>query len=141
MLMRLLLWQFCEDTARPSIGVHNSLLDKHISTEPGHQDCPHNIVDSSRRKETQRNHTVQVVRKLVVNILACAWGHVRGNGKVDVGEHEEGSHGYSGADSRCPVWEILVLGEIDIEETGGYEDVDDRKRVGNQAVDFGQLGN
>ena len=113
--MRLCLWQLSEHTTRPPIGIHNSLLNENIPTESGQQHRPHNIVDSSRSEEAQSHHAMQVVWKLLVDILVRCWRDVRRNGKVEIGQHEEHSHWNSGADPRRPVWEVLVFGEVDID--------------------------
>lgn len=137
--MRLFLWKLGENTTRPPVGVHNGLLDKNISTKSGQQNCPDNVVNASGSKEAQSHHTMKVVREFLVHILVRGWRNIRCNGKVEIGQHEECGHWYGGTDSRCPIWEVLLLGEIDVYQTGGHEEVDNCKGVGNQAVKYGQL--
>lgn len=78
---------------------------------------------------------MQIVWELVVHALARGWRHVRRNHQVQVGEEEENGDGEGGADSGGPVGEARFVGEVDPDEAGGYEDVDDRKGIGNEAFD------
>lgn len=77
---------------------------------------------------------MQVVWELVVDALACGWRDVRRDHEVDVGEEEEDGDGEGCADSGGPVGETRGFGEIDPNETGGYEHVDDGEGVGDEAV-------
>ena len=78
---------------------------------------------------------MQIVRELVVHALARGWRHVRRNHQVQVGEEEENGDGEGGADSGGPVGEARFVGEVDPDEAGEYEDVDDREGVGNETFD------
>lgn len=78
---------------------------------------------------------MQIVRELVVHALACGRRHVWRNHQVQVGKKEKDGDGEGGADSGRPVREACFMGEVDPDEAGGYEDVDDRERVGNETID------
>lgn len=78
---------------------------------------------------------MQIVRELVVHALARGRRHVRRNHQVQVGKEEKDGDGEGGADSGRPVGEARFMGKVDPDETGGYEDVDDREGVGNEAFD------
>lgn len=52
------LWQSRKNTARPSIGIHDGLLDEHIPAKSRQQHSPDNVVDSSCCEKCQGYHTV-----------------------------------------------------------------------------------
>ena len=122
-------------TSGPAISVHYGLLDQHIPTKARHQHRPHHIVQRAEPKDPDRDHAVQIVRELVVHALARGRWHVRRNHQVQVGEKEKDGDGEGGADPGGPVGEARFMGEVDPDEAGGYEDVDDRKGIGNEAFD------
>lgn len=77
---------------------------------------------------------MQVVGELVVDTLTGGGGHVGCDDEVALGEKEEDGDGESGADAGVPVGEARFAGEVDPDEAGGDEDVDDGEGVGDEAV-------
>lgn len=72
------------------------------------------------------------VRKVFVDVLAIFRRHERCNNEVNIAEKEENDDRISGLDRRVPVPGGSVAVEVD--KTTGDEDVDDGKRVGDEAV-------
>lgn len=72
------------------------------------------------------------VRKVLVDVLAIFGRNERRNDEVNVAEKEEGDDRVSGLDGRVPVPAGSVAVEVD--KGTGDEDVDDGKRVGDEAV-------
>lgn len=118
-----------EDTSGPAISIHHRLLDQDVATKARHQHRPHQIIDSTEGEDAQRHHTVQVVRQAVVDTLSSTGGHVGCHHQVHVGQAEEDGDGKSCPNTGGPVGEVLLLGQVDVDETAGHEDVDDGQRV------------
>lgn len=132
--LRLRQRQPGEDAPGPAISIHHGLLDQHVLSNPRQQHRPYQVVQGAKGKDSNRYHAVQVVWELVVDALACGRWDVRRNHEVDVGEEKEDGDGEGRADPRGPVGETRGTGEIDPDETGGYERVDDGERVGDEAM-------
>ena len=64
-----------------------------------------------------------------------SWWDEGSDGEEQVGEEEEDGDGEGGADSGGPVGEARFVGEVDPDEAGRHEDVDDREGVGNETFD------
>lgn len=77
---------------------------------------------------------MQIVGEFVVDALAGRGGHVGCHDEVALGEEEEDGDGKGGADAGVPVGEARFAGEVDPDEAGGDEDVDDGEGVGDEAV-------
>lgn len=73
------------------------------------------------------------VRKVLVDVLAIFRGHERCNDEVDVAEKEEDDDWVGGLDRRIPV--PLGTVTVEMDQSTGNEDVDDGKRVGDEAVE------
>lgn len=131
---RLRQWQPRENTSGPAISIHHGFLDQHVFSELGHQHRPHQIIQRTECKDSDRDHAVQVVGEFVVDALAGRGGHVGCHDEVALGEEEENGDGEGGADAGVPVGETRFAGEVDPDEAGRDEDVDDGEGVGDETV-------
>jgi hypothetical protein len=75
---------------------------------------------------------VNPVRKVLVDVLAIFRRNERRNDEVNVAEKEEDDDRVGGLDGRVPVPGGSVAVEVD--KGSGDENVDDGKRVGNEAM-------
>jgi hypothetical protein len=70
-----------KNTPTPPIGIDDCLFNKDVPAEARHGNCPNKIIDSAKRKDSQCNNAVQVIRELFVDALA--------GGRRDIWRHHE----------------------------------------------------
>lgn len=132
--LRLVYRHPCKDAPGPAISVDHGLLDEQITPEPRHENGPDEVVHGTGREDCNGHDAVQVVGQFVVNVLVGRGWHVRRNHEVHVGQEEENGDWEGCADAGGPVGVACRLGQVDPDQTGRDENVDDGKGVGNEAV-------
>lgn len=81
---------------------------------------------------------MQVIGQTLIDVLARGRRHKGRDDEVDVRQKEEDYHGDGGAERWCPRRWLAVGGEgveVEVQEAGCYEDVDDGERVRDYAGD------
>lgn len=123
-----------EDVALPAIDVvDDGLANKLVLADAGQDLGPDGPVDATSEEDGETSNAVDPVGKVLVLVLVGGRGRDEGsNDEVDVAEQEEDDDGERSAEGRVPVPSGAV--EVKVNETAGDEDVDDGKRVRDEAI-------
>lgn len=113
--------------------VHDNLTHKLILSKLGEQLGPDEPVHASGNDDGEADDAVDPVGEGLVDVLAILRGHKGGDDEVDVAEHEEYDDGEAGADGGVPVPGLAV--EVEVDEAGGDEAVDDGEGIRDEAGD------
>lgn len=86
-----------KDSPLPTVNfVSYSLLHKLIPSNLGQDDRPDKPVDSASTKDSESYHAVDVIRQVLVGVLALLGRHKGGDDEIDVAEKEEDDDGKGG---------------------------------------------
>jgi len=130
----LVLRNLDEDVPGPAFGILVNLLFETVASDLRQKDSPEDPVDTSGCDDSQTDNAVKVVRQRLVLVQLGSWGRNKWcDDEIDVAEEEEDGDWKSGLDRRVPV-ELLAV-SVDPDESDRDEDVDDRKRVGDDVQD------
>ena len=77
---------------------------------------------------------MQPVGNILVDALSLFWGNKGRDDEVDVGEAKDDGDGESRFDGRPEVGEFALV-EVNIDETGGDEKVNDGEGIGDDVED------
>lgn len=112
-------------TSGPAINIHHDVLDQHVPSKVRKHDSPNHPVQPANGKDTNGHHTMEIVRQAMIFAFARIWRYVRRNNQVDVRQEEKDRNGKRGPNSWCPIWEIPLPCQVDVDKATRYEDIDD----------------
>jgi hypothetical protein len=124
---------FLEHIALPAINI----VDYRLPLQPvvaklGEDDSPHYPVQTTSSDDGKADNAVKVVGKSLVNAVVVARRDKWRDDQIDVAEHEEDRDGKRGPHRWVPV--VLFLVQVNPSKTGRNKDVDNSKRVRDDAA-------